>query len=52
MIPMAEKLENTGKENSPSLLEMKNVTVVGAGKSGKRKSWKLYFDYFGIISTN
>ncbi|AKB77324.1 ABC transporter, ATP-binding protein [Methanosarcina horonobensis HB-1 = JCM 15518] len=29
---MAEQLKNTGKENSPSLLEMKNVTVVRSGK--------------------
>ncbi|MCC4769318.1 ATP-binding cassette domain-containing protein [Methanosarcina sp. DH2] len=29
---MAEQFQNTGKENSPSLLEMKNVTVVRSGK--------------------
>lgn len=29
---MAEQLQKTGKENSPSLLEMRNVTVVRSGK--------------------
>jgi iron complex transport system ATP-binding protein len=32
MILMAEQLQKTGKENSPSLLEMRNVTVVRSGK--------------------
>lgn len=32
MILMAEKLQSTGMGNSPSLLEMKNVTVVRSGK--------------------
>lgn len=29
---MAEKLQSTGAESSPSLLEMKSVTVVRSGK--------------------
>jgi iron complex transport system ATP-binding protein len=32
MIFMAEQLQNIGKENSLSLLEMKNITVVRSGK--------------------
>lgn len=32
MVLMTEQLENAGTENSPSLLEMKNVTVVRSGK--------------------
>jgi iron complex transport system ATP-binding protein len=32
MIIMAEKLQSKGTESSPSLLEMKNVTVVRSGK--------------------
>jgi iron complex transport system ATP-binding protein len=32
MILMAEKLQSTGAESSPSLLEMKSVTVVRSGK--------------------
>lgn len=32
MILMAEQLQKTGTENSPSLLELRNVTVVRSGK--------------------
>ena len=32
MVLMAEQIQNTVKENPPSLLEMKNVTVVRSGK--------------------